>query len=291
MKSKPTIYWHNGLLFKRALAVLVALSTMASASSLIGNDHEDKYKTRDTQGYVQTRDRDVDQDAQDVNAKTDPEKFIRHVARSEVKEIRLANLAKLRAQNQEVKEFAERLIQDHTKANNELKLIAQHMNIPWVWDITGDKTPAAVNGTARGASSLDASASTTTPSESEVPRIDEKTPAGVNGTARGAYKESVVAGKTEQVDPYDHLVGLSGSAFDTAFVNHEMECHTRAVAKFEKANRDLPDSELKRFVESTLPTLRTHLAMAKRLADTEALRLNIRERSDRNADYKTAEVK
>jgi hypothetical protein len=48
----------------------------------------------------------------------------------------------------------------------------------------------------------------------------------------------------------------------------------------------LPDGELRQFVQSTLPKLRHHLAMAKRMAPTDATRLNIRERSDR--DYTEA---
>jgi hypothetical protein len=65
-------------------------------------------------------------------------------------------------------------VDDHIKANNELKLIAQHQNIPWVGLIgpspsivtspigrTTDKesTPASVNGTARGAGTVDTTTS------------------------------------------------------------------------------------------------------------------------------------
>ena len=66
-------------------------------------------------------------------------------------------------------------------------------------------------------------------------------------------------------------------------MSHEVQCHSKAVAKFEKASGDLPDGELKQFVVSTLPTLREHLAMAQKMAPTDTSRLNIRERTERNS--------
>jgi putative membrane protein len=302
MKLKlRTITYRGTPSCNQALALLVTLGTITTGSSLLANDDEGKYETRDSQSqrYAQ----------EDVNAKTDPEKFICHVAQSGMKEIRLANLAKQRAQSQEVKQFAEKLIQDHTKANQELKLIAQHQNIPW--DVTEektsaargassvdtpapiissekeivrstDRTPAEATATARGAGALDNSGAVVSSVNST---IDQETPAAANGTARGAYagNAQVQSAYADRDDTYDRLVGLTGKSFDEAYMNHEVQCHTKAVAKFEKASGDLPDGELKQFVVSTLPTLREHLAMAQRMAPADTPRLNIRERSDRNS--------
>jgi putative membrane protein len=307
MKLKlKTITYRGTPSCNQALALLVTLGTITTGSSLLANDHEGKYETRDSQSqrYAQ----------EDVNAKTDPEKFICHVAQSGMKEIRLANLAKQRAQSQEVKQFAEKLIQDHTKANQELKLIAQHQNIPW--DVTEEKTSAAASGTARGVGTVDTPAPIVS-SEREIVRstdrtpaeatatargagaldnsgtvvssvnstVDRETPAVANGTARGAYAANaqVRSAYADQDDTYDRLVGLTGKSFDEAYMSHEVQCHSKAVAKFEKASGDLPDGELKQFVVSTLPTLREHLAMAQRMAPADTSRLNIRERTDRNS--------
>ena len=249
-----TCWWNRSVI--PTLALLVALGTLSVSSSLLANDHEKKDKARDPQSSVQSRD-GADED---LNAQTDPEKFVNHVAQSGIKEIRLAQLAKQRAQSQEVKEFADKLIQDHTKANQELKMIAQRQNIPW------QETPAAASGTVRADGTIDTSPPVTS-SDKEITRSKARTPAEENGTARGAYAAT---------DPYAELVGLSGKSFDDAFLNHEVKCHSKAVAKFEKASKDLPDGELKRFVVNTLPTLREHLAMAQRMAP-------IRERSDRDS--------
>jgi predicted outer membrane protein len=330
MKPKINIItcWYP-LSFNPALALLLTLGAIATASPLLGNDHEDRDKTLDRHSSALDRDRDQ---KEDLNAKTEPEKFIRQIAQSGMKEIRLGALAKQRAQSQEVKQFAEKLVDDHIKANNKLKLIAQHQNIPWV-GLVGpspsivtspigrtdkESTPASVNGTARGAGTVDTTTSTS-PNEKAITRPGERTPAEENGTARGAGEVDVsgsvvtlpntittdrestparAAGTArgahpandgssiEHHDPYDQLVGLTGKPFDEAYLNHEVRCHTKAVAKFEKASSDLPDGELKQFVESTLPTLRDHLVMAKRMAPTDGNRINVREPIDRDYNKK-----
>jgi len=133
MKLKlKTITYRGTPSCNRALALLVTLGSITTTTPLFG-DHEGRDQTRYSQNprYVRASEQE------DLNANTDPEKFICKVAHSGMKEIRLATLAKQRAQSQEVKQFAEKLIRDHTKANQELKLIAQRQNIPW--DVTAEK--------------------------------------------------------------------------------------------------------------------------------------------------------
>jgi len=317
MKLKLKKTYRGTTACNRAVALLVALGTITTTTPLFG-DHEGRDQTRYSRNprYVRAN------EPEDFNAKTDPEKFVCKIAHSEMKEIRLANLAKQQAQSQEVKQFAEKLIQDHTKANQELKLIAQRQNIPW--DMTVEKTPAAVSGTARGAGTVDTPAlivstpseinsrsSYRTPAEESATArgagaldnsgsvasvntvIDRETPALISGTARGAYAANAydrsdrfdrnVYVYADQDDTYERLVGLTGKSFDDAYLNHEAQCHSKAIAKFEKASRELPDGELKQFVDSTLPTLREHLAMAQRMAAPDVSRLNIRERTDRES--------
>jgi len=280
MNLKPTTYWFDARSLNRVFSMFVALSTVTSSASLVAKDYENNDKTRDRQNSVQNQEQGLAEgQSEDMKAKTDPEKFIRHVAEFGMQEIRLAKLVNQRAEREEVKQFAEKLVQDHTSANNELRIIAQHQNIPW--DMAAENTPPA---SARGAATVDTSRSAATLIEKEPVRTREGTPVAAGETARGAYAVND-ASSQDRRDSYDSLQALTGKSFEDAYLKHEVESHTRAVAKFEKANRDLPDGELRQFVQSTLPTLRNHLAMAKRMAPADAARLNIHERTD--SDYKT----
>jgi putative membrane protein len=65
-------------------------------------------------------------------AATANEVFIRNAAEGNMAEVKLGELAQQKGQSPEVKKFADRMIQDHTKANDELKQIAshEHINLP-----------------------------------------------------------------------------------------------------------------------------------------------------------------
>jgi putative membrane protein len=58
--------------------------------------------------------------------------FLMHAAQGGAAEVELAQLAKDKASNADVKAFAERLEQDHSKANDELKSLAssKHVTVP-----------------------------------------------------------------------------------------------------------------------------------------------------------------
>jgi putative membrane protein len=62
-------------------------------------------------------------------------KFIMDAARGNLAEIKMGQLAKQRATNAEAKDFAQMMINDHTKANNELAQIAQRMGVALPKDV------------------------------------------------------------------------------------------------------------------------------------------------------------
>jgi putative membrane protein len=55
--------------------------------------------------------------------------FVRKAAQGGMAEVELGKLAEQRAVNPEVKKFAERMVTDHTKANDQLKEVASSKNI------------------------------------------------------------------------------------------------------------------------------------------------------------------
>lgn len=53
---------------------------------------------------------------------------------------------------------------------------------------------------------------------------------------------------------------------DAAYVEQQVKAHEDAVKLFEKASTTLDDADLKSYAKATLPTLREHLAAAKKLS-------------------------
>ncbi len=64
-----------------------------------------------------------------VSGMTAPNGFMMEAARGGMAEVELSKLATTKAQNPEVKKFAQQMIQDHTNANTELKQLAGKKNV------------------------------------------------------------------------------------------------------------------------------------------------------------------
>lgn len=60
-------------------------------------------------------------------------------------------------------------------------------------------------------------------------------------------------------DTYNMLDKKSGKEFDKDWVDHMIDGHKKSIAKFESAQNDLADADLKTWAANTLPKLRTHL--------------------------------
>lgn len=61
--------------------------------------------------------------------------FVRKAAEMSMAEIKMGELAKGHAQNEQVKQFAERMVRDHTQANDELSQAAQKSGVPLPSDV------------------------------------------------------------------------------------------------------------------------------------------------------------
>jgi|GEM_PF-3684498 len=138
-------------------------------------------------------------------ALTDNE-FVTKAASSGLAEVAIGKLGQEKAKNADVKKFAERVVTDHSKANEELIRIAKDSGI------TVPDKPSAEH-------------------EQHVKHFSE-------GAARD---------------------------FDKDFVNHMVNSHTKGVDLFTKASKELKNEKLRGFAEKTLPTLKEHLEIAKKL--------------------------
>ena len=99
-----------------AAAIAGLLSSPAAAQS--GSD--DKPRT-DTPAISSSQ----DQPGHETSGSRSDRQFIDKAANDGLAEVKLGQLASEKASSPEVKQFAQRLVQDHTKANNQLKQIAQ----------------------------------------------------------------------------------------------------------------------------------------------------------------------
>ena len=64
----------------------------------------------------------------------------------------------------------------------------------------------------------------------------------------------------------DELKAKSGKDFDSAYDHMQMQAHEDAVALFEQYAREGDNPDLRAWAAKTLPHLKEHLAMAKRLS-------------------------
>ena len=65
----------------------------------------------------------------ETNVSSDTQKFMQDAATGGMMEVALGKMAQEKASSQEVKAFGERMVTDHTKANDELKSIAQEKSV------------------------------------------------------------------------------------------------------------------------------------------------------------------
>jgi putative membrane protein len=64
---------------------------------------------------------------------------------------------------------------------------------------------------------------------------------------------------------YDRLSGLSGSAFDRAYMRAMVADHMRDVSQFQKESETAQDQAVRNFASNTLPTLEDHLRKARKV--------------------------
>jgi putative membrane protein len=130
--------------------------------------------------------------------------FARKAAEGGMLEVQLGQIAVRNGQSDKVKQFGQRMIDDHTKAGDDLKSVAAKDNIT---------LPTQLN----------------------------------------AKDQAMV----------DRFRGMTGAAFDKAYMRDMVKDHEEDVAEFQKEASSGMNTDLKDFAGRTLPTLQDHLRMAK----------------------------
>ncbi len=70
---------------------------------------------------------------------TNSSSFTTKAAQGGMSEVQLGNLALAKAQSADVKEFAQQMVTDHTKANNDLKAVADKKSVALPTDTNGEQ--------------------------------------------------------------------------------------------------------------------------------------------------------
>jgi len=134
-------------------------------------------------------------------------KFAKEAAAGGLMEVTLGELATKNAASQAVKDFGQRMVDDHGKANQQLKELAAQKGI--------------------------------------------SLPTALPAAMRQEHKK---------------LAAASGAAFDRMYMSDMVKDHEKDVKEFEMQATKGTDPALRSFAEQTLPTLREHLDLAKKVA-------------------------
>jgi putative membrane protein len=175
---------------KHMVAACLAVATIAcndSANEASNNDGEEmRNDTSTTTGTTAVAEKDA--------------QFVMDVAASNMAEIKMAQLAQQKGNNQEVKDLGKMLETDHSAVLSEITNYAGQKGV-------------------------------TVPSEE----------------------------KPEAKEAHNTLNGKTGKEFDKEWCGHMIEMHKKSISKFEGAQNELADADLKTWAGNTLPKLRTHL--------------------------------
>jgi len=140
---------------------------------------------------------------------SDDSMFASQAARSNIAEIELGRLALARASAHDVKDFAQRMVDDHTRTSDDLNNLAAEI---------GETLPSALTETNRA--------------------------------------------------QLTRLSGLEGLEFDRAYMAASVDSHRDALSLFETETASGDNPILKKFAAKSLPMLKEHFEMAKRIADS-----------------------
>jgi len=209
-----------------ALCTVLALSV---ASLRAQEDNYGKEKDKGAPGAVTTTEA-----GKAGTLSSSDEKFIKDACKGGHIEVKMGKLGVQKAQNSEVRQFAQKLVDDHTRANSELKQLA-------------------------------ASKGCTLPEpQDRITAIDDD-------ADRTQVREKTDADHADSKDhaefkrEWQKLESSSGADFDRQYVRMTVMCHEKGVKEFEKVSQGTGDADVKAFAAKTLPTLREHLATARSL--------------------------
>ncbi|MDQ0639020.1 putative membrane protein [Pedobacter sp. W3I1] len=177
--------------------------------------------------------------------------FLQQAAIAGMKEVLTGKLAAEKATDKKIKAFGQMMVEDHTKANEELRTLAKlkKVNLPM----------SRPEGELRPDGRVDSSP------ENLKDTSRSKNAEGEAGNTGQVKKTGSNANEIDVTSAVNNLNNLSGASFDKAYVEMMLADHQNAVALFEKAAQST-DRAVKAYASKYLPVLKKHLKQANALA-------------------------
>ena len=118
-----------------AIALLLSLAGVAQNDTTNNSTNRDMHKS-DTSGAPLTqKESNATETSKSGSLSAADKNFVKKAAEANMAEVELGNLAKEKASSPEVKQFGERMVTDHTKANEELKTVASEKGVTLPTDL------------------------------------------------------------------------------------------------------------------------------------------------------------
>jgi len=177
---------------------------------------------------------------------SDDRKFVMEAAHGGMMEVHLGRMAADKATNADVKQFGQRMVDDHSRANSELMALASQKGIT---------LPATDSTMTMNQSDTSASTSSSTAQSTDQ---QSSTDTSASGQRHARVDANTGMNLDDQKD-MNKLSGLSGDAFDREYINTMVKDHEKTVKMFEKESTKGTDADVRAWAAKTLPTLREHL--------------------------------
>ena len=184
---------------KKAAAVLSALTLIMGACN---NETKDSVEKADSANTAKMDSPGTGN--QPIRADEESSSFMVRAADGGMTEVHLARMAESKATDAKVKGFAAMMVQDHSAANEKVKMLANQRNVTLPDSISADNKKKA-----------------------------------------------------------EDLGRKTGKAFDKAFMDVMVKDHESAVDLFEKSGDKVNDTDVKTFINNTLPKIKMHLDSAR----------------------------
>jgi putative membrane protein len=189
----------------------------------------------------------------------DDRKFVMEAAHGGMMEVELGKLATQKAMSDDVKQFGQRMVDDHSKANDELMQLASSKGI-MINHSMGSNSTASGTASQMSDSTTQTSGSNTMSSQRSTSQTTGSNTMSGQGSNASSNDDKMMKKHQEMVSK---LSALSGAEFDRKYMDEMVKDHEKDVAAFERESTKGSDPDLKAWAAKTLPTLREHLQMAR----------------------------